>query len=121
MAIIIQQRRDTAANFTETNPLLAQGELAYELDTGYEKRGDGTTLWNDLPYKDTSHSTKVTFTATEGQTVFVLPEKPASIDLVMNRTHLMEDIDYTYAPATGTITLTTGAPAGSKLSARQFK
>ena len=50
MADIIQKRRDTAANFTAANTLLAQGEEAYELDTGFEKRGDGVTLWNALPY-----------------------------------------------------------------------
>ena len=50
MASIIQKRRDTAANFTAANPILAQGEEAYELDTGKEKRGDGVTAWNDLDY-----------------------------------------------------------------------
>lgn len=46
----VQHRRDTAANFTATNPLLAAGELAVELNTGLTKVGDGTTLWNSLPY-----------------------------------------------------------------------
>lgn len=50
MADIIQKRRDTAANFTAANTLLAQGEEAYELDTGSQKRGDGVTAWNLLPY-----------------------------------------------------------------------
>src|ERR1041384_5687244 len=50
MAQIIQKRRDTAANFTAANTLLAQGEEAYETDTGNQKRGDGVTLWNSLAY-----------------------------------------------------------------------
>jgi hypothetical protein len=47
---IIKLRRGTAAQWTAVNPVLAQGEPALELDTGKEKRGDGVTAWNDLPY-----------------------------------------------------------------------
>jgi hypothetical protein len=50
MSDVWQMRRDTAASFTDANTLLAQGEEAYELDTGLMKRGDGVTLWNDLDY-----------------------------------------------------------------------
>jgi hypothetical protein len=50
MATKIQLRRDTAANFTSGNPTLAQGEPAYETDTGFMKIGDGTTAWTSLPY-----------------------------------------------------------------------
>ena len=50
MAIRIQFRRDTAANWTLINPLLAEGEIGNETDTGKFKVGNGTTLWNSLPY-----------------------------------------------------------------------
>lgn len=50
MADKIQWRRDTAANFTSANTLLAQGEAGYELDTGRVKIGDGVTPWNSLGY-----------------------------------------------------------------------
>ncbi len=50
MAIIIQMRRDTAANWTSSDPILAQGEPGYETDTGYLKIGDGVTLWSALSY-----------------------------------------------------------------------
>lgn len=50
MAIIIQMRRDIAANWTSNNPLLAQGEWGHELDTLKFKIGDGATRWNVLPY-----------------------------------------------------------------------
>ncbi len=46
----IQQRRDTAANWTAANPVLANGEFGYETDTGKLKVGDGATAWNALPY-----------------------------------------------------------------------
>lgn len=50
MAIKIQKRRDTAANWAAVNPVLAQGEEGLELDTGKEKIGNGTANWNSLPY-----------------------------------------------------------------------
>lgn len=50
MAIQIQVRRDTAANWTAQNPTLAAGEWAYETDTGYLKIGNGSTIWASLAY-----------------------------------------------------------------------
>jgi len=50
MAVIVQVRRDTAANWTSANPILLAGELGHEYDTGKMKVGDGTTNWNGLPY-----------------------------------------------------------------------
>lgn len=50
MATQIQMRRDTAANWTATNPTLAQGELGYETNTGLVKIGDGATAWASLAY-----------------------------------------------------------------------
>lgn len=46
----IQLRRDTAANWTASNSVLAEGEPAVELGTFKRKIGDGVTAWNDLPY-----------------------------------------------------------------------
>lgn len=50
MADQIQLRRDSAANWTSTNPVLAQGELGIELDTYLFKIGDGVTAWASLAY-----------------------------------------------------------------------
>ena len=50
MAIQIQLRRDTAANWTSANPTLAIGEMGLETDTKRFKIGDGTTAWNSLAY-----------------------------------------------------------------------
>ena len=50
MAIQIQLRRDTAANWTSANPTLAIGEMGLETDTKKFKIGDGTTAWNSLAY-----------------------------------------------------------------------
>ena len=46
----IQIRRDTAANWTSANPVLAQGELALETDTKKIKAGNGTAAWSALAY-----------------------------------------------------------------------
>jgi len=50
MAIQIQVRRDTAANWTAEDPTLAEGEFGMETDTFQLKIGDGSTAWVGLPY-----------------------------------------------------------------------
>jgi hypothetical protein len=46
----LQIRRDTAAAWTASNPVLAAGEPALETDTGKVKVGDGVRNWTTLPY-----------------------------------------------------------------------
>lgn len=41
-------RRDTAANFASTNPVLSEGEPAFDTTNQILKVGDGTTAWNSL-------------------------------------------------------------------------
>jgi Major tropism determinant N-terminal domain len=50
MGVKIQFRRDTAADWTTANPVLHQGELGIETDTGHAKMGDGSTAWSSLLY-----------------------------------------------------------------------
>jgi hypothetical protein len=50
MAVRIQIRRGFAAQWTIANPILADGELAAESDTGKFKIGNGVDRWNDLDY-----------------------------------------------------------------------
>jgi len=50
MAVIIQLRRDTAANWTANNPTPGDGELCLETDTLRYKIGDGATQWTSLGY-----------------------------------------------------------------------
>lgn len=49
MAETIRIRRGTAANASTNNPVLAEGEPGYEIDTGVLKIGDGVTPWAGLP------------------------------------------------------------------------
>lgn len=50
MAVIIQLRHDSTANWAATNPILAVGELGYDYQLNQHKMGTGTTPWNSLPY-----------------------------------------------------------------------
>lgn len=49
---VIKMRRDTAANWTSTNPTLAAGESGLESDTGKIKVGNGSTAWASLGYSN---------------------------------------------------------------------
>ena len=51
MARNIQLRRDPASTWTTVDPILAEGEIGYELDTGKLKVGNGTDNWSDLSYR----------------------------------------------------------------------
>ena len=64
MSVRIQFRRDTAAEWTAANPVLAEGELGIELDTNFFKIGDGTTAWNSLSY-----SSIPSYTSTRGNAI----------------------------------------------------
>lgn len=60
---IIKTRRDTAANWTSTNPTLAAGEAGLETDTKLVKYGDGTTAWNSLGYANVAKLNNIANTA----------------------------------------------------------
>jgi len=50
MAVQIQLRNGTAAQWTAANPTLAAGEVGTETDTSKLKIGNGSTAWNSLAY-----------------------------------------------------------------------
>ena len=58
----IKLRRDTSANFASSNPILGNGEPAYETDTKKLKIGDGTTAYTQLEYFSAGGSTNITAT-----------------------------------------------------------
>ena len=60
MANRIQLRRGNGQEWQNSNPILAQGELGIELDTGRFKIGDGVTPWNTLRYERPIESTSNT-------------------------------------------------------------
>lgn len=50
MAVLIQLRRATQAQWATANPVLAGGEVVVETDTRQVKIGNGSTAYNSLPY-----------------------------------------------------------------------
>jgi len=50
MATRMQQRRGTAQQWTDANPILAAGEIGFETDTGKFKMGNGSSAWSALSY-----------------------------------------------------------------------
>ncbi len=46
----LQNKSDTAQNWSLSNPLLLEGEIGYESDTNKFKIGTGNKEWNELPY-----------------------------------------------------------------------
>jgi hypothetical protein len=72
---LIQLRRDTAANWTSTNPTLASGEMGFETDTGKFKIGTGSTAWVSLLYV-TDASPNVTDASPRGVMAFTSRTTP---------------------------------------------
>jgi hypothetical protein len=64
MAIKMQQRRGTAAEWTSANPTLAAGEIGFETDTNKFKIGDGSTIWSALKYYATATDLEADIAAT---------------------------------------------------------
>ncbi len=50
MATRMQQRRGTAQQWTDADPVLAAGEIGFETDTNQFKIGDGVNPWGGLSY-----------------------------------------------------------------------
>lgn len=66
----VKNRTDTAANWTQKNPVLAEGEIVVVQTSAGETRlkiGDGTKTFTQLPYADENVLSKIkTYTAGNG-------------------------------------------------------
>lgn len=60
MAVRIQFRRGTSAEWTAANPTLSSGEFGFETDTRQFKIGNGSTNWAGLGYSASGTITGVT-------------------------------------------------------------
>lgn len=79
----LKVRSDTATNWQSNNPVLLQGEPAFETDTNKLKFGDGTSAYNDLPYvssdavtveaNPTDEATQTLQKLTVGNTTYSIP------------------------------------------------
>lgn len=54
MAYKIKVRRSSSSAWTAANPVLSDGEIGFESNTGKFKIGDGTTVWASLYYFKTA-------------------------------------------------------------------
>ncbi len=83
---VIQLRRDTAANWTSANSVLAAGEVGFDSTENKIKIGDGTTTWNSLDYAS-GGSGSITVSETA-------PADPGEGDLWFNSTNAITYIYY---------------------------
>ena len=99
MAVRFQLRRDTAATWTSTNPVLALGEPGVETDTLKVKVGDGVTAWNSLGYSITKDFTDLTSKPT---TIagYGITDAVASSSVSVFGASLIDDADATTARTT---------------------
>ena len=118
----IQFRRDTAANWTSTNPTLAAGELGFETDTGLFKIGNGSTAWTSLTYAvSVTASSTTTLTnkdLTSGTNTF--PTSLATLtgtQTLTNKTLTAPIITYSVNAQTGTTYTFVASDAGAIVTA----
>ena len=115
MATRIQFRRGLATEWTNANPILAEGELGLELDTRKFKVGVGTTSWQNLEYSlgdgtltlatsGTGLSGSASFTANQsGVSTFTVASNATSVNT--NSTIVARDASGNFSA--GIITATT--------------
>jgi hypothetical protein len=117
----IQIRRDLAANWTSTNPVLSAGELGIETDTRLAKVGDGATAWTALLYLWADRDLAITdvFTAANQAAMLALTAQRGDVAIrtdLGNQSYIL-----TAAPAStlgnwtllGQTPVMTGATAGA--------
>jgi hypothetical protein len=104
----IQIRRDTAANWTSTNPTLASGEIGFDTTNNQIKIGNGSTAWSTLAYASGGASVEIAQTA---------PASPDVGDVWYNSTEGSSYIYYDsfWVPLSPALTGPTGptGPAGA--------
>ena len=57
MSTQIQIRRDTEANWSGVNPILADGEIGFDVTSNRFKVGNGVDAWNDIEFSGSSLAT----------------------------------------------------------------
>lgn len=122
MTIQVQFRRDTAAAWAASNPVLSQGEIGLDLTNSQFKIGDGVRTWNALGYWSEGNAfSKTEIVATAGQTVF-RANHSGMVDVERNGFSLLT-ADYVLGSDVGgpKVTLTTPCEAGDVVVVRVWK
>jgi hypothetical protein len=105
VAVRIQLRRDTAANWSSVNPILGNGEMGVETDTLKVKIGNGSATWSARPYINVLPSELAELAQDSVNSAIVAG---VGLDKVYDDTAntITLDIDSTVATLTGSQTLT---------------
>lgn len=113
MATQFKIRRDTAANWSSTNPTLGDGEPALETDTRKTKIGNGVTAWNSLAY-DTDPSNTVFLTTAQTLTNKTLTSPVVNTPTVTSATSTDGSFSYpTLAGALEVVSVPGSAPGAN--------
>jgi hypothetical protein len=117
MAIKIQLRRGTAAEWTSANTVLSAGEIGVETDTNKFKIGTGTASWSDLEYPLDS----LYLTQNSASSIYATISSPSfsgSVDFAsatLYSTSFSGSADFTNANVTGIDSLPTQAGNSGKI------
>ena len=106
MATKIQLRRDTASDWTSTNPTMAAGEFGWESDTNKFKIGDGSTAWNSLGYASEGDTAGITFVGDDSTGTTVNQNETVKIAGGTGITTAMSGDTLTITGNVGTVTAT---------------
>jgi len=107
ISVKLRTRYDTAANWATNNPTLLSGELGIESDTLKMKVGNGSTVWDSLPYllNGDAFQAATTITVNTGAS-------PALGTMANNTEHRCTNISPSTAPS---MTIASIASAGTEL------
>ncbi len=75
----LEQRSDTAANWTSNNPILGIGEIGFETDTGKFKIGNSTGTWIALTYAGGGGSVAIVETTQAAFDALTTEQKAANL------------------------------------------
>lgn len=76
-------RRDSSANWTTNNPILAEGEMGLELDTNKWKIGNGSNTWSTLPYANEVFSGPTIVSGNSSQAMFRITQSGSGNSFVV--------------------------------------
>lgn len=93
MAVQIQLRRGTEAEWTAANPVLAVGEIGITTDSNRFKLGNGSSNWNSLSFQNLPASTMSTavYTAKGSIAAASAAGAPMNVSVGANNTLLVAD------------------------------
>jgi hypothetical protein len=84
MSISMQQKRGSSSQWASSTLILLPGEIGFDTDTNQMKVGNGTDIWNDLPYISATNNNDELQTAGNNDTdATIVIENPTIIDTVV--------------------------------------